>query len=148
MIREWTVEEAIVDRRVAEFMKAFEGATREIKVDVDYTFERYSQLMKAGVCRIFIAETEDKTLQGAIGFLLSNDLHDDKKIAIETFWFVHPAYRGIGKELFNTFEAEGAKAGCKKLAMIHLADSYPESLERFYIKNGYRLLEKHYIKEI
>ena len=148
MIREWTLEEATVSKRVANFMKMFEQASSFVKVDSDYTHKVYLDMMERGICRIFIAELEDGTIQGAIGFIVSQDLHEDVKIAIETFWFVDPTYRGIGKELFKTFEEEAEKMGCKKLAMIHMADSYPESLERFYLKNGYELLEKHYIKRI
>ena len=148
MIREWKGEEATTDKRLATFMKAFESATGLVKVDVDYTFERYCELMSKGAIKIFISEEEDKTLQGAIGFLITNDLHDGVKVGIELFWFVHPKYRGVGKLLFNVFEEEAKKVGCKRLAMIHLSDSYPESLEAFYLKNGYKLAEKHYVKEI
>ncbi len=147
MIREWTVQEAQTDKRLAVFLKAFEEATGLVKVDSDYAFERYREMMENGICRIFVAE-DSGVLQGAIGFIIANDLHDGGKTAIETFWFVDPTYRGIGKSLFNTFEKEAIAMGCKKLAMIHLADSYPDSLERFYLSNGYRLLEKHYIKEV
>lgn len=147
MIREWTLEEAKTTR-LAVFMKAFEGATSLVEVDSDYTHRAYLDLMTRGVARIFIAETDDKQIQGAIGFIISNDFHNGKKIAIETFWFVDPTYRGIGKELFNIFESTAKEMGCKKLAMIHLADSYPDSLEAFYLKNGYKLLEKHYIKAV
>ena len=144
MIREWTVEEAKVDKRLAVFLKAFEQATSLVKVDSDYAFERYREMMSKGLVRIFIAEEDDNTLQGAIGWLVSNDLHDGRKTAVELFWFVHPKYRGIGKELFNRFEME--TVGCRR-CMIHLEDSYPESLKAFYEKNGYRRYETHYIKE-
>jgi len=147
MIREWRLEEARVDHRLADFMKAFEAATSMVKVDSDYAFQRYLAMMESGVCRILIAE-EGTTLQGAVGFLTTDDLHDGVKIAIELFWFAHPDYKGIGKQLFSAFESEAVKSGCKRLAMIHLADSYPDSLEQFYLKNGYKLLEKHYIKEV
>jgi GNAT superfamily N-acetyltransferase len=147
MIREWTVKEAQTDKRVANFMKAFEGATSFVKVNSDYTFERYRIMMERGICRILIAE-EGETLQGAIGFIITDDLHDGSKLAVESFWFAHPDYKGVGKALFNAFEEEAVKMGCKKLAMIHLSDSYPESLEKFYLKNGYKLVEKHYIKGI
>lgn len=147
MIREWTLEDAKTDR-LAQWMKMFEQATSLVDVDSSYAHEVYLDMMIRGLCRLFISETEEKQIQGAIGFIISNDLHDGKKIAIETFWFVDPTYRGIGKELFNKFEEVGKEMGCKKLAMIHLADSYPDSLERFYVKNGYKLLEKHYVKEV
>jgi GNAT superfamily N-acetyltransferase len=147
MIREWTLEDAKTNR-LAVFMKAFEQATSFVKVDSNYTHKVYLDMMTRGVARLFIAETDDKQIQGAIGFIVSKDFHEDVKIAIETFWFVDPTYRGIGKELFNVFEATAKEMGCKKLAMIHLADSYPDSLEAFYLKNGYKLLEKHYVKAV
>jgi len=149
MLREWTVTDAHTSDRLARFMKAFEMATSVVKVDSDYTHQRYIKMMESGVCRIFIEEDETtKELHGAIGFIISNDLHDGTKIAIETFWFSHPDFRGCGKALFNKFEEVSASIGCKKLAMIHLVDSYPESLKTFYEKNGYRLIECHYVKDL
>jgi len=148
MIREWTAADGMTSNRVAVFMKMFEEASGMIQVDIDYTHKKYQQLLNSGTVKIYIAETEEQDIQGAIGFLISNDLHDGKKIGIETFWFVDPKYRGIGKELFKTFEEEARKLGCKKLAMIHMVDSYPDTLKVFYEKQGYKLLEMHYIKEI
>ena len=148
MIREWTAKDGRESMRHTEFMKAFEEATGFVKVDVQYTHDRYQDLLERGVCKVFYAETDEGVIQGSIGFLISEDLHDGKKIAIETFWFVDPTYRGIGKQLFNKFEEVAKELGCKKLAMIHLADSYPDSLKSFYEKNGYKLLEMHYIKEV
>jgi GNAT superfamily N-acetyltransferase len=148
MIKEWTAKDGRESMRHTEFMKAFEEASGMVKVNIQYAHARYQELLESGICRVFYAETEDKIIQGSIGFIISNDLHDGKKIAIETFWFVDPTYRGIGKKLFNKFEAEAHKLGCEKLAMIHMVDSYPDTLKAFYEKNGYKLLESHYIKEI
>ena len=150
MIREWTVEDgncAPGEDRLAIFMKAFEGVTEHVKVDPDYTSKRYMEMIGNGSAKVFIGE-ENGVIQGAIGFIISNDLHDGKKVAIEAFWFVDPTYRGLGKLLFNVFEEEGKKIGCEKFAMIHMVDSYPDTLEAFYIRNGYKLVEKHYVKEI
>lgn len=149
MIREWTLKEAQTDDRLAVFLKAFEMATSVVKVDSDYAFQRYMKMMEAGICRIFVDEDEaTKELHGAIGFIVSNDLHDGTKTAIETFWFAHPDFRGCGKALFRKFEEVAAGIGCKKLAMIHLVDSYPDTLKVFYEKNGYRLIECHYAKDL
>jgi GNAT superfamily N-acetyltransferase len=69
-------------------------------------------------------------------------------MAVEAFWFVGPTYRGIGKLLFEAFEAEAKRLGCQKLAMIHMVDSYPDTLKIFYEKQGYHLAELHYVKEV
>ncbi|MCP3924916.1 MAG: GNAT family N-acetyltransferase [Desulfobacterales bacterium] len=147
-IKEWTAEEARGTLRHTEFMKAFEDASSEITVDVQYAHDSYQELLEKGVCKIYYAETEEKQIQGTIGFIITNDLHDGKKMAIEAFWFVDPRYKGLGKKLFDRFELEAKKLGCKKLGMVHMVDSYPDSLKKFYEKSGYKLLELHYIKEI
>ncbi len=69
-------------------------------------------------------------------------------IAVETFWFVAPEHRGIGIRLFNAFEKWAKDNQCSKTAMIHLTDSMPERLEQLYLKRGYRLIEKHYVKDL
>ncbi len=148
MIREWTIEDALKGDRFAKFMKVFEGVTKYVKVDVNYTHGKYIEMMKLGIARILVSESEDKSFQGAIGFITTRDLHDGMKVAIETFWFALPQYKGVGGQLFRAFEEEAKKSGCKRTAMIHLIDSYPDSLESYYIRNGYTLVEKHYIKGI
>jgi hypothetical protein len=141
------LDEAVNSDKFFVFMKRFENATDFVKVNVEYSRKKYIELMSKGIAKIFIAE-ENGELQGAIGFLISNDLHNGEKIGVETFWFVAPEFKGIGKDLFKIFEKEAIKSGCKKLAMIHLNDSYPKTLEKFYKSQGYKLLESHYIKEI
>ena len=148
MIREWTAADGKASDRVAVFMKMFEVASGMVQVSIEYTHKKYQKLMESGIVKIYIAETDEQIIQGAIGFMLSGDLHDGKLVGIETFWFVDPSYRGIGKELFNTFEKEAKELGCEKLAMIHMVDSYPDTLKAFYERQGYKLLELHYIKEI
>jgi GNAT superfamily N-acetyltransferase len=59
-----------------------------------------------------------------------------------------PEYRGGGKELMFAFEKKAKELGCQRTAMIHMVDSMPDILENFYLKNGYKLIEKHYVKEI
>jgi GNAT superfamily N-acetyltransferase len=147
MIREYSLTEAKESDKFFQFMKGFENTTDMVKVDVEYSRAKYIQLMSAGVARVLVSEGENG-LQGALGFLISNDLHNGDKMAVETFWFVLPEFKGEGKKLFETFEEIAGGVGCKKLAMIHLVDSYPESLKDFYTRSGYKLLESHYVKEI
>ena len=147
-IKEWTADMARETLRHTEFMTAFEDASSMIKVDVQYAHDSYQKLLDRGVCKIYYAETDSRQIQGTIGFIITNDLHDGKKMAIEAFWFVDPKYRGLGKKLFDRFEKEAKKLGCKKLGMVHMVDSYPDTLKKFYENSGYKLLEMHYIKEI
>lgn len=147
-IKEWTAKMAKGTLRHTKFMKAFEGASSKVKVNVQYAHDSYQELLELGICKIYFAETESGEIQGTIGFMVIDDLHDGKKTAVEAFWFVDPRYKGLGKKLFDRFEEEAKLLGCTKLAMVHMVDSYPESLKKFYETNGYQLLELHYIKEI
>jgi GNAT superfamily N-acetyltransferase len=145
VIREWTLEEAKT-KRLGRFMKAFEMATKFVKVEPEYASDRFIGMMEAGICRIFVAETEEKEFQGAVSWIVVPDMFCGKPTAIEMFWFVHPLHhgKGIGSQLFDKFEAE--TMGMRR-AMIHLSDSYPERLRKFYKDRGYTLLEEHYIRE-
>jgi len=102
--------------------------------------------MLKGICGLF-ALYEGDDLIGGLGCIKAPDLHDGRLTAIETFWLVLPEYRGQGMKLFKVFEQWAAEQGCEKKAMIHMADSFPEVLGRFYAKKGYKLAELHWIKE-
>ena len=146
MIREATSAD---HRSNIEFMKGMEHASEFIKINSEYAFRVYDHMVKRGIATGLMKEVDGKVV-GCLGFIMSTDLHSGEPIAIETFWFVDPAFRGqgYGNELFDAFEETAKRKGAKKVAMIHMSDSFPDILEKLYMKRGYRLLEKHYIKEI
>ncbi len=144
MIREARIDEV---RKIAEYMKTFEQATNFVNVNVDYTTKRYENLVSQGIA-VLLVDEEDGDLRGGLGIIKAEDLHDGSMTAVETFWFVKPEHRGRGKDLFIEFENWSRRNGIKKMAMIHLVDSYPDRLENLYIHAGYRLVEKHYVKEL
>lgn len=134
----------------ARFMKGrFAEATEFVKVDVEYTGAKYEAMMKEGKAFLFILEDESGEMIGGLGCVIGDDLHERRKFAIETSWLVDADHRkdGSGLKLLNHFESWAAKRG-RIPVMIHLIDSYPKELEQLYIKKGYRLVEKHYIKEV
>lgn len=132
---------------VACAMKEFETCTEHVKVDVDYTTGRYVPMVKSGKCAIFMLKDGMKVC-GAIGGIKAEDLHCGEMVAVETFWFVSPDYRGQGLRLLELFEEWAKEEGCKKVAMIHLEDSMPDALKRLYGRRGYRLIESHYVREV
>lgn len=134
-------------RKVTEFMKAFEQASKFVTVDIDYATKTYENMIDNGVAFVMVLEKEGELI-GSLGFIKAPDLHNGDTMAVETFWFVDPKKRGVGLILFNAYEKWSKENGIKKIAMIHMMDSYPESLERLYLKRGYKLAEKHYVKEI
>lgn len=132
---------------IASVMAEFGNRSEFVNVDVDYTAQKYATMISNGTATFLTLEVDGKIV-GGLGCIKYPDLHDGVLTAVETVWFVHPDYRGYGMKLFDAYEQWAKNNGCKKIAMIHMVDSYPEILEKLYRRRGYRLMEKHYIKEI
>lgn len=145
MIREARLDEV---RAVTEFMTRFESCTEHVKVDVDHATKTYERIVKSGMGAMLVLFGEDGAIQGGLGCIKAPDLHFPRMIAVETFWYVGEEFRGKGILLFLAFEEWAKRNGCDACAMIHLSDSYPASLEKFYTRNGYKLVESHYVKEL
>jgi GNAT superfamily N-acetyltransferase len=146
VIREAKLSEV---REVTTYMKKFEKCTKVIPVDIEHTIKKYTDLISRGVGHMFILEDEKGIMRGGLGCIVCEDFHFPRTIAVETYWYVEPEYSGHGKELVDFFEKWAKEtAKCQYTAMIHLADSHPERLQKFYEKNGYRLVEQHFVKEL
>jgi len=75
-------------------------------------------------------------------FVLNNKLI----MATEIAWWVEPEYRdqGLGQQLINCFEFYAKAIGCNLITMVSLDDQ----LGNYYSKNGYKLFERAYVKEL
>lgn len=148
MIRLATVEEVRTWNFLAGFKKDStawgKGDNRE------YAIKQVEDLIASGRGAVLLSIGEDGKVQGGLCALKGRDRHDGTLYAVEDFFFVHPEYRdqGIGAILMRAFETWAVANGCKKAAMIHLVDSYPDILKAFYERSGYRLTELHYVKDL
>lgn len=129
-------------------MKNFEAETGYVKVDVDLCTANYTKFCEQGIAEIAALRSGSGELVGGLGCIIHDDLHWPRKMAVETFWFVLPEYRGDGLKLFAEFEKIAKERGCDYTAMIHLTDSHPEALEKIYRRKGYELVEKHYVRRL
>ena len=142
MINKATVDEILA---VITMAKNFEDHTDFVLVDVEYATKFYVNLIGKDGGVIFVIKKDGKIV-GGIGGLIGPDLHYPRMIAVETFWFVLPEYRGEGMKLLDAFEQWAKENKCDCVAMIHLADSHPKALEKIYKRKGYQLIENHYLK--
>ena len=127
--------------------KAFESCSSLVTVVPSVCVENYSRFIDQGIGGLLLARDSYRTY-GGLGFIIANDIHNGKKYAVETFWLMLPEHRGGGIKLLEAFEKLATDAGCDECAMIHLEDSFPASLEKLYIRRGYQLAEKHFIKRL
>lgn len=92
----------------------------------------------------------DDQMRGVIGAMVFPlFLNTDVLIAQELFWWVKPEARklGVGDDLMDALEHFAKQRGCKLVFMMDLATS-PESAERVFLKRGYAMSERHWIKRI
>jgi len=134
-------------RRVVEFMKQFEQASKYVTVDIEHATKTYEYMVEQGAATVMVME-EDGEITGSFGFIECPDLHSGERMLVETFWFTDPLKRGRGLLLLNAFEKYAKDNSINKIAMIHMVDSYPERLEKLYLKRGYKLIEKHYVRQL
>lgn len=97
-----------------------------------------------------LAVRENGKLVAALGMAITHDPNSGMLMALEQFWYVMPTHRKtrVGLDLFAAFEKEGERCGAKRLVMVHLANLTPESLQKFYERKGYRLVEQTFWKEL
>lgn len=148
MIREWNLKEAAESDRLAEFGKQFQDMSAFVKSDPKHTFSRYLEMMQIGVAHILVDVDDKDEIRGFIGFTISEDINYPRLLGYELVWLVDPRFRGIGKSLVEAYEKFCKDRGCEGVIMVHMADSMADSLSKFYTKNGYKLMETSYFKEV
>ena len=131
----------------ARVAKGFEKCSKHVKIDVEYLTKRYKSLSQAGVGAVFVLKNQERIV-GVFSCLKAADIFTGDALAIETGWFVLPEFRGAGLKLLTAFDAWAKEQGCKRKALIHMEDSFPEALKKLYVRKGYSLVESHYVAEV
>lgn len=107
-------------------------------------------VLKADIAKFFVVEEFGRPI-GLMGCLFVPDTFSGVLTGMEHFWFVSKlARRGgrLGLALFNAFEEECAKRGCRFQLMIHLDGLRGDSLARLYQRRGYQPAERCFRKVI
>lgn len=86
---------------------------------------------------------EDK---GFLAGITNTFLLGPQQMAIELGWYVNPESRGdgVGKALIEAFEDWAKIMDCKLITMISIDDE----VSNYYVKRGYKLYERTYMKEM
>jgi GNAT superfamily N-acetyltransferase len=109
--------------------------------------EIWTALLANGSGIIFTAEKNGE-IEGAIGGIVHREIYGDAFVAEEMFWFVREDARGAGVRLYRHLERWAKEKGAANLHMMHLADSMPEKVSRFYRAQGFELAETRYVKSL
>lgn len=136
-----------VVKKIIEACAEFQQHSCHVEVDVQHSVKMYKAFIDNGSCALF-GMLEEGDFVGGLGCIKSPDFHCGKITATELFWFVKPEHRGRGIDLLDAFERWAKINKCTRLIMVHMEDSMPKVLARFYRMKGYTPLERHFVKEI
>jgi GNAT superfamily N-acetyltransferase len=143
MIRELKAEELTLLYRVGH--EFFREAKLPGKFVESVFLKNFTGLVKAGSGHCFGA-FKDADLVGALGCIVWNDLYDDAKTSVESFWYVFEEHRGQGVRLMKHYEQWAIKNGIKRCMMGCIAGLHDVELGDFYERSGYRRLETTFVK--
>lgn len=129
----------------AEFYAASEFLT---SFDIGRFCETWSSLISGANGVIFLEEGDDGLINGALGGIIHRDIYGEALIAEEGFWFMRPDMRGGGVKVYRAFENWAKARGAVSLQMVHLLDSMPEKVARFYRAVGFKAVETRYTKTL
>lgn len=145
LIRQATVEDL---PRCSKAAQEFYGSAKSLGTfEIERFITMWTTLLGNSIGVIFLLLDGDEIV-GAIGGVAYPDAYTDKLIATEFYWFVGQSSRGWGVRLYALFEEWARSRGCSQIRMVHLLDSMPEKVARFYDRAGFKPLEVHYAKEL
>jgi GNAT superfamily N-acetyltransferase len=134
--------------RLGEGAAEFYASSRFLEDFEPALFRRiWEELLANGAGVVFVAE-KDGRIEGAIGGIVHREIYSAATVAEEMFWFAREAARGAGVALYRHLERWAKEKGAANLHMMHLADSMPEKVSRFYCAQGFELAETRYVKRL
>ncbi len=116
---------------------------------VNTFLNNWNLLIKMGVGAMWRLDHGERLI-GLFGATIAPDMCDGNIIAQECFWYVDKSSRGfVGAiNLFRIFVDWAKKVGAARVIVTHLTNSMPEKLKKFYEREGFRVIETNYLREL
>jgi len=105
-----------------------------------------NKIMPKMVETSLVMMAEDKVV-GVIAGFVTNHIVSNKRLFQEVVWFISKKYRKYGARLLKRMETFCKELECEHMVMVNMGGR-SEAFERFYTKNGYKLLEVQFIKQL
>ena len=105
-----------------------------------------NQIKETGLVLVAVEEFE---IVGFIGGLITDyTLNKKKKVFQEAMWYVTPEFRGLGRDLYTSLVNVLKTLEIDYMVMACLNNEFHDVVDRFYKKEGFTLLEKHYLRTV
>lgn len=119
-------------------------------IDLDVAIPNWEELISNGTGVVFGLWLGDELI-GALAAFSYPDLHDNKLIAQEAFWFVRKPYRGawVSLDLLARFEQWGRAIGAERyIVSCFTHDGAPSvGLTKLYARSGYGAHQSLFVRE-
>ncbi len=137
----------LIMRMAREFFAA--AALGDFTLDEDRILPTILHLIDKDEGLVLVCE-HDGVAVGGLMAIISQPLFIVEKQATEIAWWIDPDKRGarIALDLLGRFEAWAKANGCRSVVMHSMLHLKPEALERAYVRRGYALREKAFLKMI
>lgn len=115
-------------------------------IPLDPDEERYRNIEKSGMLRVYTVRTDDNHIVGYAVFIVNTNAHYKSSLqAVQDILFIHPSSRGMGGR-FILWCDEQLKADGVQIVFQHLKSkqNFGKLLERF----GYELIDLIYGKRL
>lgn len=96
--------------------------------------------------RLCLLLRDGDTTVGALAGLITKQLFNKDKLAVEVIWWINPEYRSFksARILRDAYEYWAKKMGATSIQLVALEDAH----DKLYRRWGYAPKEKAYLKEI
>lgn len=111
--------------------------------------QNWIKLLSAGMGAMWVSKRGGRPV-GALGGLIYPDINDNELVVMEAFWYVLPEFRGHWDSirLYQHFEKWAIERQAKRILMVRYEATSGTQLEAFYERNGYRPIEKVFVKDL
>lgn len=126
-----------ITERMGEFGIEFDEAQASAQFDLFFKMPEV----------VVLVVEEEGYIVGAIAGVIGPMLFCKGLMIQEMVWYVRPLYRGslTGFKLIRRFEDAAKERGCTSIIMVGMAG---DAANDFYPRDGYRLLQNNYYKEL
>lgn len=126
-----------IDERMGGFGLKYDEQNAKIQFDLFFRMPE----------TVAIVSEMDGKLVGTIAGVTGKILFCEGLMLQEMVWYVRPEYRShrTGFYLIREFERMAKDLGCSRVMMIGMES---DPVEKFYLRDGYKLLQNYYHKEL
>ncbi len=124
----------------------YKNANFPVEYDEQDLRDILNQIKETGLVLVAVEEFE---IVGFIGGLITDyTLNKKKKVFQEAMWYVTPEFRGLGRDLYTSLVNVLKTLEIDYMVMACLNNEFHDVVDRFYKKEGFTLLEKHYLRAV